>query len=194
MSIFGEKAFLNTSTLDESGIKEENRKMETKSKVLIGTVLALLVVLPLISTAWAIPAYNSRIKNASMAPAAVQKEELQRGAVAWFFKDAEVVTIDGTVVTRSRNILIVDSEGKRLNILLPPLWSVNTEDKVLNLSAIFKENYVKAGDTVTITALERTVRNEKGVSVSFIVAYEILDETTDNHLYAILPFNIATGD
>jgi len=168
--------------------------METKSKVLIGTVLALLVVLPLISTAWAIPAYNSRIKNSSMAPAAVQKEELRKGAAAWFFKDAEVVTIDGTVVTHARNILIVDSEGKRLNILLPPLWSVNTEDRVLNLSAIFKENYVKAGDTVTITALERAVKNEKGVSVSFIVAYEILDETTDNHLYAILPFNIATED
>jgi len=168
--------------------------METKSKVLIGTVIALLVVLPLMSKAWAIPAYNGGIKNASVAPASSNKEELQRSAAAWFFKDAEVVTIDGTVVTHLRNILVVDSDGKRLNILLPPQWSVNSEDKVLNISAIFKENYIKAGDTVTITALERTVKNEKGVSISFIVAYEIVDETTNNHLYAILPFNIATED
>jgi len=168
--------------------------MKTKSKVLIGTVIALLVVLPLMSTAWAIPVYTGGIKNASAAPAAAQEEELQRSVAAWFFKEAEVVTIDGTVVTHLRNILVVKPEGKRLNILLPPQWSVNTEDKVLNISAIFKENYIKAGDTVTITALERTVKNEKGVSVSFILAYEIVDETTNNHLYAILPFNIATED
>lgn len=50
-------------------------------------------------------------------------------------------------------------------------------------------DYVKAGSTVTIKALERSVNNSKSVTVTTILAYEIT--AGPNHLYAITPFNIS---
>jgi len=186
--------------------------METRSKFLIGAVLALLVALPLMSTVLATSTYNAAT-DSDDAPKACPpqsqrlKEEylgqlikegylghddngLHLGIVKDFLKEARNVTIEGNVTTHYRNILVLQTSTSRLNILLPPIWSVNAEDKVLNLTEVFN-NYVKSGDTVKITALERDFKNEKGVTISIIVAYEIMDTTSNNHLYAILPFNIS---
>jgi nitrate reductase NapAB chaperone NapD len=176
--------------------------METRSKILIGAVLALLVALPLMSTVLATSA-NGCTSNAGTStgsqedkPKAECLERLIKlqypqyaNLIKDFLKNAKNVTIEGTVVTHAGKILVVQTTSSRLNILLPPIWSVNTEDKVLNLTEVFN-NYVKSGDTVTIKALERDFKNNNGVTISIIVAYEIMDTTSNNHLYAILPFNI----
>jgi len=181
-------------------------KMETKSKFLIGAVLALLVALPLMSTVLA-TSMNKGVSNAGIGTECqndndkpklecydqsifrIIKEQYPQYANLGkdFLKNARNVTIEGTVITHFRKILVLQTTTSRLNILLPPIWSVNTEDKVLNLTEVFT-SYVKSGDTVEIKALERDYKNSNGVTISIIVAYEIL--TSDSHLYAILPFNI----
>jgi len=164
--------------------------METKSKIFLSVILALLVAIPLLSAALATATYAGTPKNASLKEK-IAKEllEYQRGQAAKaLFKGAEAVTIQGTVITHFRNILVVtNSSGARLNILLPQVWSVNSEDEAFNVTTLFTD-YVKAGNTVTIKVLERSVNNGKGVTITTILAYEITVGT--NHLYAITPFNI----
>jgi len=177
--------------------------METKSKFLIGAVLVLLVALPLMSTVLVASPYNNvscdesnSTSSQNEKPRAECLERLIKGEY-WkygdlakeFLKKAKNVTIEGTVITHFRNILVVQSGDHRLNILLPPIWSVNAEDKVANLTEVFS-TYIKAGHMIEIKALERDFTNSNDVTISIIVAYEIHDLTSDNHLYAILPFNI----
>ena len=64
------------------------------------------------------------------------------------------------------------------------------DSNVINISAIFEEGYIGIGDNVTIKALQRSVKNEKEITVTIIMAYENIDNTNGNHLYAVSPFNI----
>ena len=163
--------------------------METRSKLFLAAILALLVAVPIVSVAFAPPMYAGTSENTILKEKTMkQLLEQRRQAAKVFFKGAEAATIQGTVITHFRNMLVVtNSSGARLNVLLPQVWSANSEDKVFNVTILFTD-YVKAGNTVTIEALERSVNNGKGVTITSILAYEITVGT--NHLYAVTPFNI----
>jgi len=105
-----------------------------------------------------------------------------------FLANSGVVTFNGTIVAHARNILIVDSNGMRLNVILPPAWNRGSE--VMGVGKLFNQSYIANGDSVTVKALKATYTNAQGVTISTILAYEIVDNTTGNHLYAVLPFNI----
>jgi len=106
--------------------------VETKSKIFLGAILALLVAVPLVSAALATPTNTGTPKNTSLKEK-IAKDllEYQRGQAAkGLFKGAEAVTIQGTVITHFRNILAVtDLSGARLNVLLPQVWSANSEER-----------------------------------------------------------------
>lgn len=176
--------------------KKEVEKVKTKTKVLTGVIAALLLILPLMSNVVAEDVYDdeSNVPNGSLQEKIKQfinrstlQQRRQHRAV-WFFKDAEYSTVDGTVTAHHKNILVVTTEDGRLSVVLPGVWNVDSE--VVRLYQIFEEDYVSIGDQVTIKALNRTVTNENGVTLSIIFGYEIDDETSDYHLYAVLPVNI----
>jgi len=167
--------------------------MKTSSKVLIGLMVALVLVLPLVSSTLAADTSGGK-PNQSWRDRLLQLIawlRSQQGNLAtarWFFSGAEYVTIEGSVTAHSRSILIVTSGEKRVNVVLSPMWNVNS--KVINISAIFEEGYIGIGDSITIKALQRSVKNEKEVTVTIIMAYENIDNTNGNHLYAVSLFNI----
>ncbi len=165
--------------------------MEKKSKILIGLVAVLLVVLPLASSVMAANASNQEPDESISLDCErirVEVQNLQRQRrIIWFFRDAEKDTITGTVTARDRNILIViDSNGDRFNIVLPRQWNIGSE--VVTLNQVLDEAYVSIGETVTFDVLKRTVTNENDVTVTIIFCYEIT--TNDYNLYAVLPVNI----
>ena len=181
-------------------LKKEVERLKTKTKVLIGVISALLLILPLMSSVMADDTYEdayedeSNIPNGSLQerirqfitrPTSQQRRQLR---TVWFFKDAEYATVEGTLTAYHKNILVVTTEDGRLNIVLPGVWNVDSE--VVQLNELFEEGYVSIGDQVTIDALSRTVTNENGVTVTMIFGNEIDDETSGNHLYAVLPVNI----
>jgi len=172
--------------------------METKTKILIGTLLVLLVIATSVAV-FAAPMYNAMAiaqKPTSMSNGQNENENLNlkllNGELSfkWLFKDAKNVTIEGKIVTYLGRILVVDSEGKKLNIILPKHWSANDENKIYNVTELFDASLIKAGDAVTIKALERDVTNKNGLTISIIAAYEIIG--VDNSLHTILPFNVSS--
>jgi len=172
--------------------------MKTHSKALVGMIVAIAIVLPLMSSALSVEAESSKPdeeSNSTPRGWALQLMTNQGplrlgGAILRrFLSGAEAVTIEGEVIAYFRHILIVDSGGKRLNVVLPRVWNVNNE--VINVSQIF-EDYINAGDTVSMEALQSTVTNKNGVTFTAILAYEI---TSGEHtFYAVLPFNIDAED
>ncbi len=166
--------------------------METKTKVLIGVILVFVVAVPLLVDVATADAngqggdltLRERIARLLMR---LKAQQQQREVARQFLREAESATVQGTVVAHAGRIMIVDSDGTRLNILLPGTWNINSE--VVNLTVVF-ENYVHSGDAITAKVLQRTVTNENNVTFTAIVAYEITDATSGNHLYAVLPFNI----
>lgn len=172
--------------------------MRTKSKILVGVMVALLVALPLMSTSAMAEDTNSEVSGAydnelkkiikSLMRRLSQQRE-QRNAV-WFFKGAEPVTIEAVVKAYHRNILIVTTSEGRLNVVLPRVW--NNDSDVIRLHQIFDEGYISIGDEITMNALKRTATNKNNVTVTVVFSYEIIDESNGNHLYAVLPFNINT--
>ncbi len=170
--------------------------MKTQTKVIIGAIIALSIALPLMSI---IMVYSDQGEtgNSSYSPEERARQFILRQAsqhwrpriAIWFFKDAETVTVEGTVVAHGGHMLIVTTnEGERLNIVLPGAWNVDSE--VIRLLELCEEGYISVGDEVTVEALEKTVTNQNGVTVTGIFGYEMVDETNGNHLYAVLPFNI----
>ncbi|HIE14554.1 TPA: hypothetical protein EYP70_04720 [Candidatus Bathyarchaeota archaeon] len=110
-----------------------------------------------------------------------------------FFRDATITTIEGSVATHFRNILIIeDVESNNLNILLPSVWRIGS--KVMNVSEIFEEGYLSPGDNVTIKALQRIVTNRNDTSLIILVAYEISNDSSDYILHAVLPFNVVASN
>ena len=165
--------------------------MKKESKILIGVLAALLVVIPLMSLVMAVDVNGQEPDESdNLLRARIRLEEynLQRQrCVIWFFKDAEKDTITGTITAHDRSILIVtDAAGNRFNIILPRRWNIGSD--VVSLDQLFDEGYISIGETVTLDALKRTDTNENGVTVTTIFCYEI---TTNSHnLYAVLPVNI----
>jgi len=169
--------------------------MKTISKVLIATVVVLLLVLPL--TYNTVAAYANEQDSEDKQPTWRMRKRVNvniccpRCSPKWhlralFFKKAAPVTITGEVLAHHNNILVVSSEDSRLNVVLPPIWGLGSE--VFNVSQLLNDGYINIGDTVTIKALQATVTNDQGVSITIIFGYEII--SSEDHFYAVLPFNI----
>ena len=105
----------------------------------------------------------------------------------WFFREASGVTVEGSVAAYFRNMLILNLDGESINIVLPPVWRVNSE--VMNVSTLFEEGYIEVGDEVLVKAVQRKATNENGLSIVILLAYEI-ESQNGYTLYAVLPFNI----
>jgi hypothetical protein len=100
-----------------------------------------------------------------------------------FFRGSEKTVITGTVTARSENIIIVtEVDGDRYNIVLPRRW--NIDQQIVELEDI--DPYLS--DEVTVKTLSRRVTNENEVTVTMLIAYEII--TDGSTLFAVLPYNI----
>ena len=155
---------------------------------MIGLVAVLLVALPLISSALAVDVNSQELDESNLCGERVRACIRQRQwRIIWFFKGAEKDSIEGTVIARDRNILIVtDDQDNRFNIILPGRWNIGSD--VVTLNQVFDEGYISIGETVTLEVLKRTVTNENRVSLTIIFGYEIT--TTEYNIYVVLPINI----
>jgi len=156
--------------------------MRTESKMLMGALAVLLITMPLIVGVMATEDQSNPYGNKILQWIALRLQQM-RMWIAWFFKGAENTVITGTVTARSNNILIVtDSSGNRFNIVLPGRW--NIDQQIVPLSDI--DQYLSG--EVSVKTLSRTATNEKGVTVTMLIAYEIT--ANGKTLYAVLPYNI----
>jgi hypothetical protein len=108
------------------------------------------------------------------------RKEKQKQSI-WFFKEAEKGTLEGTIVGRAGNIVILDN-GDEVNVVMHNRWFVE-EDTIVSLAELF-ETYISIGDLASMEVLIRTVVNDNGVSVTYYFCYQI------NDYHGVMPGNI----
>lgn len=108
-------------------------------------------------------------------------------SITSFFENGTLSTVQGSVVSEFRGMLILDTGSGELRVLLPQAWSVDNE--VVGRVTLFNGTFASPGQTVTIKVLENNVFNNANFSINMMLAYEAINATS-THAYAVLPFNI----
>jgi hypothetical protein len=96
-------------------------------------------------------------------------------------------TVNGTVVSEVRGMLVLDTSTGQVRVLLPKDWTVGNE--VVNRATLFNGTFARAGQSVTVKVLESDVFTNANFSISVMMGYEVIN-ATGTHAYAVLPFNI----
>ncbi len=104
-----------------------------------------------------------------------------------FFENATLNTVQGTVVSQSKGILILDTGSSQIRVLVPKAWTLSNE--VVSRATLFNGTFVSAGQSITIKVLESNVFSNTSFSINVMLGYEAIN-STNTHAYAVLPFNI----
>jgi len=170
--------------------------METKLKVLAVSAILVMVLLSSLSVLPLVAGATSNVEerqNRRLVVHIVRHRPHPRAQIArQFFRGASAVTIEGSVAAYHRNILVLDSNGENINVILLPIWRYGAD--VVNVSGLFEKGYLQVGDSVVVKALQRTVTNSNGVSIVTVVAYEIENISGGYTLYAVTPFNVRASN
>jgi hypothetical protein len=102
-------------------------------------------------------------------------------------ENATLSTVQGTVVSESNGILILDAGEGQVRVLLPREWSLGSE--VVDRSTLFNGTFTSLGQSVTVKVLESNVFSNSNFTINVMVGYEAIN-TSATHAYAVLPFNI----
>jgi hypothetical protein len=96
-------------------------------------------------------------------------------------------TVQGSVVSVSKGMLILDTSSGQVRVLLPKEWTLNNE--VVSRADLFNGTFASSGQSVTLKVLESTVFSNSNLSINVMMGYEATN-ATGTHAYAVLPFNI----
>lgn len=102
-------------------------------------------------------------------------------------QNATLSTVQGTVVSEVKGMLILDTGSGEVRVLLPKDWTVDNE--VVGRGSLFNGTFASPGQTVTMKVLESDVFSNTNFSINIMIGYEAINATA-THAYAVLPFNI----
>jgi hypothetical protein len=104
-----------------------------------------------------------------------------------FLENATISTVQGTVVSEYKDMLILNTDAGQVRVLLPKEWSVNND--IISRGELFNGTFASSGQNVTIKVLESDVFSNASFSINVMIGYEAINATY-THAYAVLPFNI----
>jgi type II secretory pathway pseudopilin PulG len=119
----------------------------------------------------------------------MQNECNGRPLINRFLQNATAATVQGTVVTEFKGMLILDTNTSQVRILLPKNWAVNSE--VVNRTTLFNSTFATTGSNITIKVLESNMFDNTSFTINVMMGYEAIN-ATNTHAAAVLPFNIQT--
>ena len=102
-------------------------------------------------------------------------------------ENATLSTVQGTVISQSRDLLILDTGSGQVRVMIPNEWTVGSE--VVNSASLFNSTFVISGQTLTVNVLKSDLFSNANFRVNVMLGYEAVN-TTGTHAYAVLPFNI----
>jgi len=102
-------------------------------------------------------------------------------------ENATLSTVQGTVVSQTRDLLILDTGSGQVRVMIPNEWTVGSE--VVNSVSLFNGTFVSSDQTLTVDVLKSDLVSNASFSVNVMLGYEAVN-ATDTHAYAVLPFNI----
>jgi hypothetical protein len=104
-----------------------------------------------------------------------------------FLENATLASVQGTVVSEVKDMLILNADSTQVRILLPSDWTLGNE--VVSGAVLFNGTFASAGQSVTLKVLESEVFNNSNFSLNVMMGYEAVN-ATGAQAYAVLPFNI----
>jgi hypothetical protein len=113
-----------------------------------------------------------------------------RGNDLWngeFLQNATLSTVQGTVVSEVKGMLVLDTGSGEIRVMLPNDWIVGNE--VIGRTSLFNGTFASEGQNVTVKVLESDVFTNASFSLNTMLGYEVINATSI-HAYAVLPFNI----
>ena len=116
--------------------------------------------------------------------------QMQANGLRWtegLLQNATLSTVNGTVVSEVKGMLVLDTGTGQVRVLLPKDWTVGNE--VVDRATLFNSTFASAGQSVTVKVLESDVFNNANFSINVMMGYEVIN-ATGTHAYAVLPFNI----
>jgi hypothetical protein len=104
-----------------------------------------------------------------------------------FLENATLSTVQGTVVSEVKGMLILNTDTGQIRVLLPKDWTVGNE--VVGRATLFNGTFASSGQNVTVKVLKSEVFSNVNFSINVMMGYEAIN-ATGTHAYAVLPFNI----
>jgi len=105
----------------------------------------------------------------------------------FFSENTTLSTVQGTVVSQTRDLLILNTDSGQVRVMIPKEWTVGGE--IANAATLFNGTFVSQGQSVTVSVLKSDLFSNASVSVNVMLAYEAVNGA-GTHAYAVLPFNI----
>jgi len=104
-----------------------------------------------------------------------------------FLQNATLSSVNGTIVTTTQGLLILDTNSGQIKISLPTEWTVGND--VVARTSLFNGTFASPGQSVTIDVLESNVFSNSNFTINMMMGYEAIN-ATGTTAYAVLPFNI----
>jgi len=102
-------------------------------------------------------------------------------------QNATLSTVQGTVVSTVKGMLVLDTGSGEIRVMLPKDWTVG--NGVVGRASLFNGTFASLGQSVTVKVLESELSSNASFSINTMLGYEAIN-ATGMHAYAVLPFNI----
>jgi hypothetical protein len=81
-------------------------------------------------------------------------------------ENATLSTVQGTIVSQSGDVLILDTGSGQVRVMIPSEWTVGSE--VLSGAALFNGTFASSGQTLTVDVLKSHLFSNANFSVNVI--------------------------
>jgi len=128
--------------------------------------------------------------NCTMPDRMRRMPQMRENGLQWaegLSQNATLSTVQGTVVSEVRDMLILDTGSGQVRVLLPREWTLDNE--AVGRAELFNGTFASAGQSVTVKVLENDVFSNANFSINVMLGYEAIN-ATNAQAYAVLPFNI----
>jgi hypothetical protein len=102
-----------------------------------------------------------------------------------FIRIGSYESLEGSISAVTRNMLVIECDGKTINIILPDKWVYDGE--VVGTQDLFDGEPFKSGDMVTLETLMLKLEKEDHVITSYLALKISVDTDVAT---ALLPFNV----
>jgi hypothetical protein len=102
-----------------------------------------------------------------------------------FIRNGSYKLLEGTVSAVTRNILVIESEDKTINVISPGKWVYN--GNILSIQDLFDSDPFNMGDTVILETLMLKLEKDDQIVTSYLTLTVSVGENT---VSALLPFNV----
>ena len=133
---------------------------------------------------------NATLPNNATGPCPEWHMSRMRESNIWngeAFQNATLSTVQGTVVSEVKGMLVLNTGSDEIRVMLPKDWTIGNE--VVDRTSLFNGTFASPNQNVTIKVLQSDVFSNASFSINTMLGYEAINASS-TQAYAVLPFNI----